>query len=96
MERRQRRPSSGRAERDPVMGILAYQERQELAPAPQLATLPGVKRKRQRRLLYEAQLIDPQIEIFAAFEGAQRHVRHVLEGRRHLLRPVGLHELRQR
>jgi tetratricopeptide (TPR) repeat protein len=36
--------SSG-AESDPIMGILDYAERDVLEPSPQLATLPGVKRK---------------------------------------------------
>lgn len=37
--------SSTGAEADPFMGLMAYQEMKELEPAPELATLPGVKRK---------------------------------------------------
>jgi hypothetical protein len=37
--------SSGGAEADPIMGILTYGGIEYLEPAPELATLPGVKRK---------------------------------------------------
>ncbi|HET9931009.1 MAG TPA: hypothetical protein VFQ35_09990, partial [Polyangiaceae bacterium] len=37
--------SSTGAEADPVMGLMSLQELKELEPAPELATLPGVKRK---------------------------------------------------
>ncbi|HET9953291.1 MAG TPA: hypothetical protein VFQ61_02240 [Polyangiaceae bacterium] len=37
--------SSTGAEADPVMGLMSFQEMKELEPAPELATLPGVKRK---------------------------------------------------
>jgi len=38
--------SSG-AESDPVMGLLDFAEREVLEPAPELATLPGVKRRKR-------------------------------------------------
>jgi len=38
--------SSG-AESDPIMGILEYTDREVLEPAPELATLPGVKRRKR-------------------------------------------------
>lgn len=37
--------SSTGAEADPIMGIITYREMTELEPAPELATLPGKKRK---------------------------------------------------
>jgi hypothetical protein len=39
--------SSG-AEADPYQGIVDYQEVTVLEPAPEIATLPGVKRKEQK------------------------------------------------
>jgi hypothetical protein len=40
--------SSGGAEADPLMGILTYSSLKYNEPAPELATLPGVKRKGQK------------------------------------------------
>ena len=41
--------SSTGAEADPVMGLMSLQEMKELEPAPELATLPGVKRKPKKK-----------------------------------------------
>ncbi|MFZ5894375.1 MAG: hypothetical protein ACOY0T_25155 [Myxococcota bacterium] len=41
--------SSTGAEADPVMGLMSMQELKELEPAPELATLPGVKRKEKKK-----------------------------------------------
>lgn len=41
--------SSTGAEADPVMGLMSLQEMKELEPAPELATLPGVKRKERKK-----------------------------------------------
>jgi hypothetical protein len=40
--------SSTGAEANPVMGLMAYQEMKVLEPAPELVTLPGVKRRAPR------------------------------------------------
>ena len=41
--------SSTGAEADPFMGLLAMQEIKELEPAPELSTLPGLKRRAPRK-----------------------------------------------
>lgn len=41
--------SSGGAEADPIMGIMTYGKIEYLEPAPELATLPGVKRKEPKK-----------------------------------------------
>ena len=40
--------SSTGAEADPFMGMLSYEEMTVAEPAPEVATLPGVKRKPQK------------------------------------------------
>ncbi len=41
--------SSTGAEANPVMGLITLEEMKELEPAPELATLPGVKRKEKKK-----------------------------------------------